>query len=74
MGKRQTIRAFLGGVVAAIAVIGSVAADFVPDPPITISIAPDTYLRVVCEDAAAALLYIPGEPGEGWLICPEVKR
>jgi hypothetical protein len=40
----------------------------------TISIAPDTYLRVVCEDPAAALLYIPGKPGEGWLICPEAKR
>jgi hypothetical protein len=74
MGKRQTIRAFLGGVVAAIAVIGSVAADFVPDPPITISIAPDTYLRVVCEDAAAEIVLIPGEPGEGWAICPKVSK
>jgi hypothetical protein len=74
MGKRQTIRAFLGGFVAAVAVMGSVAAAFVPDPPMTTTIAPDTYLRVLCEDTAAALLYIPGEPGEGWLICPEVKR
>jgi hypothetical protein len=74
MGKRQTIRAFLGGVVAAIAVIGSVAAGFVPDPPMTISIAPDTYLRVLCEDPAAQVLLIPGEPGEGWAICPKVSK
>jgi hypothetical protein len=74
MGQRQTIRAFVGGIVAAIAVIGSVAAGFVPDPPMTISIAPDTYLRVLCEDPAAQVLLIDGEPGEGWAICPEVSK
>jgi hypothetical protein len=74
MGKRQTFRAFLGGFVAAVAVMGSVAATFVPDPPMTTTIAPDTYLRVVCEDAAAEIVLIPGEPGEGWAICPKVSK
>jgi hypothetical protein len=74
MGERQTIRAFLGGVVAAIGIMSMVAAGLVPDAPVTATIAPDTYLRVLCEDTAAAVVYIPGEPGEGWVICPEVSK
>jgi hypothetical protein len=73
MGQRQTFRAFVGGFVAAIAVIGTLAAGLVPDPPMTITIAPDTYLRVLCEDEAAQMLLIDGEPGEGWAVCPEAK-
>jgi hypothetical protein len=73
MAERQTFRAFLGGFVAAIGIMSTVAAGLVPDPPMTITIAPDTYLRVLCEDTAAEMLLIEGEPGEGWAVCPEVK-
>jgi hypothetical protein len=52
----------------------SIAAAVVPDPPMTITIAPDTYLRVLCEDPAAQVLLIDGEPGEGWAICPKVSK
>jgi hypothetical protein len=74
MGQRQTFRAFVGGFVAAVGVMFSIAAAVVPDPPMTITIAPDTYLRVLCEDPAAQVLLIDGEPGEGWAICPEVSK
>lgn len=69
-----TLKAFVLGMVVMLALIGTAAAGWVPDPVSTTELAPDTYFRFVCEEQGAAMLYIPGTEGEGWLNCPRVSK